>query len=737
MRVLVKTALLLMTTAPVAAFGQSAQDLYAEGMRFKNAKQCSFAKGKFRDALQAAGNPVPRQMWETAGFELAWCLNELKEHVAAYETLLEIKQAGVSMAKVHFESGYAMEQLQRMDAAEKDYRKALQLKADYTQANKQLGNIAYSRKDYAGALREFAIVVAANKHQNDANVWYFKGTSELELARYADAKMSLRRATDLNPDNWLPWLQLGLAERRSGNFDAAVTHYQRAATLDPKEATPYTALGHLYREDLGKCPEAMQSYQRALQLKGADHNTRYGAGWCLNDAGKFADALPYLQQAVIEAPDKLNYQVEWAYSEHKLGKLSAAQDRLLGVLRRDPRYSLARNNLAMVYIDAGNRDEAKKLADEARRLGLQDSAATIETNLGLSSSAAPVAATPESPRTAVNDWGLTPQDFSLLVPDALLTKARLGSRAQEITNASLAGDANAMVLLGVARLYGIGMARDENQAAVLLRQAAELGHPRAMAGIAFILDNGWGGTAKNSVEARAWGLKGAQAGNAVAMHNLAILLETTRGGAKSEPQAAQWYQRAVDQGFTPSATRLAYMIVAGRGAPKDEALAASLWNRAALGGDIDATYRRAEMLLAGRGVAKDAVAARAHFQKVLDTDASYKLRAQSKLAVIESASRAAGARGDLVVLRFFSVSCQPCQVDAENWASAAIKQKIDDKGITVLNIDVDKEATMTADYQVTQVPTLVIFERGIVVNTIVGQQSPDRLMQALNAPRKP
>lgn len=213
---------------------------------------------------------------------------------------------------------------------------------------------------------------------------------------------------------------------------------------------------------------------------------------------------------------------------------------------------------------------------------------------------------------AVARWNVDANDFSVLDPQQLVKKADVATRIAELNTAAAAGDADAAVLLGVARLFGIAVAKDEASAAQLLRKAAEAGHPRAMGGWGGILMKGLAGVTADPPAGRDWARRGAEAGNAVAMFNFGDALDKGLGGPKDAAASAQWLRRAAELGFAPAMYYLGIQLYEGRPpsgtnaeVAKDPAQAATWYRRAAEKGIAGAMNNLGLMLYDGDGVPKD------------------------------------------------------------------------------------------------------------------------------------
>lgn len=121
-----------------------------------------------------------------------------------------------------------------------------------------------------------------------------------------------------------------------------------------------------------------------------------------------------------------------------------------------------------------------------------------------------------------------------------------------------------------------------------LRKAANLGYAPAEFYLAKLFETGGSGVRKDPAEARRWTQRAADAGDAKAMHNLALYWFEGAGGAKDPTQAADWFKRAADRGVQDSQYNLARLYEQGFGVPKNPAEAYKWYLVAGASGDAEA-----------------------------------------------------------------------------------------------------------------------------------------------------
>ena len=166
------------------------------------------------------------------------------------------------------------------------------------------------------------------------------------------------------------------------------------------------------------------------------------------------------------------------------------------------------------------------------------------------------------------------------------------------------GNASAQAMIGYLTLSGIGVRRNDDDDARWLRAAAEQREPSAENNLGLMYATGRG-VVMSYAEAVKWYRRAAERGDANAQDNLGAMYQTGRGVRRDYAQAAVWYRRAAEQGHLEARFDLGTLYAAGLGVPLDYAEAARLLAGPAEAGHRRAQYNLATLYLAGQGVVHD------------------------------------------------------------------------------------------------------------------------------------
>ena len=104
----------------------------------------------------------------------------------------------------------------------------------------------------------------------EARAQYDAALQLLEHERYEQGIAQLLGVVDKAPDVTAPYIDLGIAYKRIGDFDRAEASLKKALEINPSHPVAYDELGLLYRET-GRFAAARESYEKALAIHAGFH----------------------------------------------------------------------------------------------------------------------------------------------------------------------------------------------------------------------------------------------------------------------------------------------------------------------------------------------------------------------------------------------------------------------------------------------------------------------------------
>ena len=178
-----------------------------------------------------------------------------------------------------------------------------------------------------------------------AQPWISLGEAHERRGDYGEAVRAYRRVLAFHPDTALAHASLAVALAKQGQLAPAERHARRALALDPRDAESWSNLGGI-RARRGDLAGAIENYERALALRPRLASAHNNLGLALRARGDSAGAAERFELALEIAPN-------FAEAHANLGDLLAASgDRadaerhLTRALALDPELTPARDALA-------------------------------------------------------------------------------------------------------------------------------------------------------------------------------------------------------------------------------------------------------------------------------------------------------------------------------------------------------------------------------------------------------
>ncbi len=183
------------------------------------------------------------------------------------------------------------------------------------------------------------------------------------LKRPDDAKTEFSRAIALDPKMAAAYLNLGLVLMDSDPASAADA-FLHAADLQPAESRPRFLAGFCL-EHAGKFPEAIEQYRAAVSLAPKDYDAHFALGRVLLRTGDAAEAEAQFREAIAARADSAPARLGLANSLLAEKKTAAASDALDDYLKLNPGDRAARFDRANALYNLDRFDDALAELDRA------------------------------------------------------------------------------------------------------------------------------------------------------------------------------------------------------------------------------------------------------------------------------------------------------------------------------------------------------------------------------------
>ena len=265
--------------------------------------------------------------------------------------LKDIAQKSPNKPRVHNNLGIAYAAEKQFAAAEEEYKKAIQLKPDFTHPRSNLANIYMEQGRLAEAIEQLQAALAADPgyavaYYNLGNVYWLQQDWDL-------AKENYQKAVDLKPSFVLAIVALGKSFRRKGDLERAELYFYSALRINPDDEGAYANLGDLYLVR-GQYEKAIENYNQAIRCD-PSRVTIY------NSLGNVYDMLGQLDWAERIYKEAMWRDQSFAHTYFNLGNTLRKKGQL-------EEAKLVFTKAAELYAQQGNRQMAAACRQRLERL---------------------------------------------------------------------------------------------------------------------------------------------------------------------------------------------------------------------------------------------------------------------------------------------------------------------------------------------------------------------------------
>lgn len=178
-----------------------------------------------------------------------------------------------------------------------------------------------------------------------AQPWISLGEAHERRGNYGEAVRAYRRVLARNPDTALAHASLAIALANQGQLPRAEAHARRALALDPGDAESWSNLGGI-RAKRGDLSGAIEHYERALTLRPRLASAHNNLGLALRARGDASAARERFELAIAIAPDFPEAHANLGDLLLARGDLAAARQHLETALALEPSLVAAEQALA-------------------------------------------------------------------------------------------------------------------------------------------------------------------------------------------------------------------------------------------------------------------------------------------------------------------------------------------------------------------------------------------------------
>lgn len=202
------------------------------------------------------------------------------------------------------------------------------------------------------------------EHPTDVSAHNRLGLVKLSQGDTGAALREFEDAARLDPRNWEPPFNQGLAFEEMGALEQAQEAYRLAVAMNPGAGIAHTNLGLLFLQR-GQGVQAVASLHRAAELEPENADAAYNLGVAYGRTGRAAEGEAAYVRALRLDPAHVGSLVNLGSIYLAQRNHSAALAAFDRALRADPRHAAAHYNRGLVLDLAGQDDEAEAAYQQA------------------------------------------------------------------------------------------------------------------------------------------------------------------------------------------------------------------------------------------------------------------------------------------------------------------------------------------------------------------------------------
>jgi tetratricopeptide (TPR) repeat protein len=317
-------------------------------------------------------------------------------------------------------------QLNRLDEAEANFRRAIEINENVAAAQYGLGQAALSKRSYAEAAKylEKALSLAPESNRlhyalamayrglgkmdqvqphlaqsgtvgvrvsdplmdglqdlaKGARLHLIRGRSALEARRYSEAVDQFRKAIAAQPDNLGAHVNLGAALSQTGDLAGALEQFEETLRLDPNHPNVHYNLGLLLSQS-DHHEDAIKHLRAGVSSEPTDANARFLLGQELLKVRRLAEAEKEFSSLVQSQPDNEDALLLWVTTLLNMKQYGQALEALEKGHQQFPRKG--RTSVALAYLLAASPQFEKRDGKRALQLAQAVYEATGSINHGV------------------------------------------------------------------------------------------------------------------------------------------------------------------------------------------------------------------------------------------------------------------------------------------------------------------------------------------------------------------
>lgn len=221
-------------------------------------------------------------------FNLSVLLGKINETEKALSTYELLNQLAPNHVQSRYNYASLLAKLGHIPNAINEFKKVIELQPDLLIARQNYEKLLWSQSQQ---------VELAPNNLNEFIRAHNKGLSLLEENQFSAALEHFDKALTIEPKSFEGHHNKGMALEKMGRLQEALSHYQQAIEYCPESSRTFNNLGNAYRE-LDLLDEAIISFERAIELDPNYAEAFSNLGWTLFRLQEYQQSKEYFKKAI-------------------------------------------------------------------------------------------------------------------------------------------------------------------------------------------------------------------------------------------------------------------------------------------------------------------------------------------------------------------------------------------------------------------------------------------------------
>jgi len=176
------------------------------------------------------------------------------------------------------------------------------------------------------------------------SVLFLSGIASHRISQWADTETLFKDAVQKDLDNYIAYQVLAQEMDKKGNYQEALTHYEKTISIHPQCWQAFNNKGLILKK-MGRRQDAFESFQRAVDIYPYAAEAYHNMGVLCFEEKKFEQAADYFLKSIDIKPEFIESYNYLGVALAQSGKLQEAIQSFRQALKINPNDEDARKNL--------------------------------------------------------------------------------------------------------------------------------------------------------------------------------------------------------------------------------------------------------------------------------------------------------------------------------------------------------------------------------------------------------